>query len=653
MSFLYLKLASIIRSLLVVIFLVSSIYVSLAQTLTTTSKKAIRLYHEGRNHFALLEYEQAELKLKKAIGTDKNFLEAYMLLGDIYRTQNKNIYAVETYKTAIEINPDKYPEVFYFYGILCFEMQQYQLCIEQLEQFKNYNIINEARQREADYYLASARFAQRSLKNPVPFQPINLGTNINSANDEFINAVSTDELKIYITAEEAVQGLVGVSDRFFISYRDDLNSAWQPIALLPPPLNSEDTQGALSLTHDGRYLLFAGCQWSDGYGSCDIYAVKTVGKNIGKPQNLGHTLNSTAWDSQPCLAPDGRTLYFSSTRKGGYGKSDIWRSYLQDNGEWSTPENLGETINTYGSEMSPYIHADGKTLYFSSDRHPGMGGMDLFVAKMDSAGNWEKPVNLGYPINTSGDEINIIVNARGDKAYISARLPEGNGGFDIYEFEVYPEIRPKPSTYVKGIVVDAKTNNPLLSYFTLTEINAGKDIITSFSDEKTGEFLLCLPINRDYALNVSREGYLFHSEHFSLTDYKEVFEPYLLNIALNPIIPGEVTIMRNIFFDSGKANLKDESLAELNKLYEFLIQNPSIAVEISGHTDDVGSEDYNMTLSDQRAQAVTDFLVAKGIDSNRLQHKGYGFTKPLTTNQTQEGRAKNRRTEIKVIEMPK
>jgi outer membrane protein OmpA-like peptidoglycan-associated protein len=423
--------------------------------------------------------------------------------------------------------------------------------------------------------------------------------------------------------------------------------------LLPPPLNSEDTQGALSLTHDGRYLLFAGCQWSDGYGSCDIYAVKTVGKNIGKPQNLGHTLNSTAWDSQPCLAPDGRTLYFSSTRKGGYGKSDIWRSYLQDNGEWSTPENLGETINTYGSEMSPYIHADGKTLYFSSDRHPGMGGMDLFVAKMDSAGNWEKPVNLGYPINTSGDEINIIVNARGDKAYISARLPEGNGGFDIYEFEVYPEIRPKPSTYVKGIVVDAKTNNPLLSYFTLTEINAGKDIITSFSDEKTGEFLLCLPINRDYALNVSREGYLFHSEHFSLTDYKEVFEPYLLNIALNPIIPGEVTIMRNIFFDSGKANLKDESLAELNKLYEFLIQNPSIAVEISGHTDDVGSEDYNMTLSDQRAQAVTDFLVAKGIDSNRLQHKGYGFTKPLTTNQTQEGRAKNRRTEIKVIEMPK
>ena len=146
---------------------------------------------------------------------------------------------------------------------------------------------------------------------------------------------------------------------------------------------------------------------------------------------------------------------------------------------------------------------------------------------------------------------------------------------------------------------------------------------------------------------------MFYSEHFSLTDYKGVFEPYLLNIALNPIIPGEVTIMRNIFFDSCKANLKDESLAELNKLYEFLIQNPSIAVEISGHTDDVGSEDYNMTLSDQRAQAVTDFLVAKGIDSNRLQHKGYGFTKPLTTNQTQEGRAKNRRTEIKVIEMPK
>lgn len=624
---------------------------SIAQPLSTTSKKAIRLYDEGRTQFGLFEYDRAKISLEKAISADENFLEAYMLLGDIHRTLKENQEAARIYDKVISIDSQKYPEVYYFSGLISFDLRQYARCIEMLELFLSLDRKNAARVKEAEFFIKSSQFAIRAMSNPVAFQPVNLGENINTADDEFINAISPDELHLYFTGRDPNQSATRLSDRFFYTYRPHADSAWPPSKLVPPPLNTKGNQGALSLTQDGKYLLFAGCQWPDGYGSCDIYAAKISDRQAGEPQNLGNPLNSSAWDSQPSLAPDGRTLYFASTRQGGAGKSDIWKSYLLNNGEWSVPENLPEKINTYGSEMAPYIHPDGKTLYFSSDRHPGMGGIDLFVARLNDNGTWSDPVNLGFPINTAGDEINIVVNAKGDFAYISAKLPGGEGGYDIYQFELHPEIRPEPSTYIKGVVTDAKTGKKLSAGFSLISLNTGAEVVQSFSDEKTGEFLLCLPTNLDYALNVSKEGYLFHSEHFSLSGYNDVAQPFLLDIALNPILPGEISVMRNIFFDTGKADLKSESVAELEKVFQFLVQNPSIKVEISGHTDNVGTEVYNLNLSTLRAKAVVDYLTGQGIDGERLQYKGYGFSQSITSNETDEGKATNRRTEIKIIEV--
>ncbi len=624
---------------------------SIAQPLSTNSKKAIRFYEEGKTQFGLLEYTSAKVSLEKAVSADENFLEAYMLLGDIHRTLKEYREAAQIYDKVISINAQKYPEVYYFSGLISFELQHYPLCIERLNRFLEIDRKNAARIREAEFFIASSHFAIQAISNPVAFQPVNLGKNINTADDEFINAISPDELYLYFTGRDPNQSASQSSDRFFYTGRDNENSAWPASKPVPPPLNTMNNQGALSLTHDGKYLLFAGCQWPGGYGSCDIYAARIINEQFGEPLNLGNPVNSSAWDSQPSLAPDGRTLYFSSTRQGGLGKSDIWKSYLKDDGEWSAPENLGFKINTVGSEMAPYLHPDGRTLYFSSDRHPGMGGIDLFMSKMDENGEWSDPVNLGYPINTPGDEINIIVNARGDAAYISAKLPEGTGGYDIYQFELHPAIRPESSSYIKGVVADAKTGKKLSAGFLLINLITGLEVVQSFSDEKTGEFLLCLPTSRDYALNVSKEGYLFHSEHFSLSGYNEISKPFLLDIALNPILPGEISIMRNTFFDTGKTDLKEESLVELGMILQFLNQNPSIKVEISGHTDNVGTESYNLNLSEQRAKAVVDYLRGQGIDAGRLQHKGYGYNQPVTSNETEEGRATNRRTEIKILEV--
>ncbi|MBE0638492.1 MAG: PD40 domain-containing protein [Bacteroidales bacterium] len=621
------------------------------QTLSTDSKRAVKFYEEGRKEFGLQHFEVAKQALKKAISADDQFLEAYMLMGDVLKSLDETQAAIDVYEKVIQINPEKYPEVFYFSGLLHFGLQQYDQSVEKLNHFLSVDKKNALRVREAEFYLACSIFAQNAIINPVPFDPQNLGENINTVSDEFINAVSSDELHLYFTGRDPESSQTHASDRFFRAFRESDSVEWSPSKLVAPPLNTKDNQGALSITPDGRYLLFTGCQWSEGYGSCDIYASKIMAGKFSEPQNLGSPVNSSTWDSQPSLGSDGRTLYFASKRTGGFGKSDIWKSSLQEDGSWSIPENLGEVINTPGSEMAPFIHPDGKTLYFSSDRHVGMGGIDLFVTRLDPTGNWSVPENLGYPVNTPGDEINILVNAPGNKAYISAKLTAGLGGFDIYEFELHEPIRPEPSTYIKGVISDSKTEMPLSANFVLIHIQTGEEMIRSFSDEKTGEFLLCIPTKHDYALNVAKEGYLFFSENFSLTGFNTIFEPFLMDISLRPIVPGETTILKNIFFDSGKTDLKIESIGELRKLKEFLEHNLSVSIEISGHTDNIGGEKYNLDLSNERAKSVVDFLVKNGIAGKRLQFRGYGFSNPIADNETEEGRAANRRTEIKIIEI--
>jgi outer membrane protein OmpA-like peptidoglycan-associated protein len=310
---------------------------------------------------------------------------------------------------------------------------------------------------------------------------------------------------------------------------------------------------------------------------------------------------------------------------------------------------MSDTINTPGREETPFIAADNETFYFCSDGHPGMGGTDIFISRRLPNGRWGIPKNLGYPINTNQDETGLIVNPDGKTAYFASDRKGGYGGLDLYQFTLYDSIRPVTVTYMKGIVEDAKTHQPLSASFNLTDLQTGRTIMRSSSAKEDGSFLVCLPVNKNIALNVSKNGYLFYSENFSLQDMPaDAIHPFLKNIPLQPIDTGAIIVLKNIFFETNKYDLKKESQVELDKLVMFLKNNPAIKVEISGHTDNVGTHTSNQVLSENRAKSVTDYLIAHTIPAERLTSRGYAETHPIATNDTPEGRSQNRRTEMKI-----
>jgi hypothetical protein len=324
-------------------------------------------------------------------------------------------------------------------------------------------------------------------------------------------------------------------------------------------------------------------------------------------------------------------------------------SKLDINGKWSTPVNLGDKINTPGFESSPFIHHDNQTLYFSSNYHLGMGGFDLFYSRRDKEGKWQAASNLGSPINTQRDEIGLIINAKGNMAFYASDISSTTGK-DIYQFELYEEARPIEVSYMKGKVYNGRTRQALKANFELYDLADGALVTSSFSDFRNGEFLICIPTDRNYMLNVSREGYLFYSENFSLEGVFHLDEPFKKNIPLKEILVGKSIVLRNVFFETDDFQLKPESKTELDKVVTLLRNNPELRVEISGHTDNQGGEEYNQELSEKRAASVVEYLIAEGIEDDRLVAKGYGFNVPIDTNETAEGRANNRRTELKVIE---
>ena len=349
-----------------------------------------------------------------------------------------------------------------------------------------------------------------------------------------------------------------------------------------------------------------------------------------------------------CAASDGKTLYFASNRPGGQGGSDLWKTELSESGTWSSPVNLGPRINTPGDENSPFLHPDGKTLYFASNGHPGLGGRDLFVCRMDENGQWGVPQNLGFPINTFGDEATLSVNAQGDTAYFSSDNLGGFGKRDIYAFALHEKARPATVSFMEGHVTDFKKRKPVPARFELISLETGLVRIESSASTEDGRFLVCLPTDEEFALNISAPGYLFYSEHIAL-DSRFKQEPMRKEIRLHPIESGASVILENIFYAVEQYRLEEKSIAELDKVYRFLLQHPSVRIEVGGHTDDSGPAAFNKELSQKRAQAVADYLIGRGIEASRIEAKGYGFDHPIGDNRTEEGRTKNRRTELKIL----
>ncbi len=606
---------------------------------------AQKSYLQANKYIGDKAYSMAITELKKAVAEDNKFAAAFQQLGDLYRRLGDFSNAVINYRKVIEIDAD-------FHNLTYFGLGESELntgdYANALLHFRKYasspGLSDESKIRTAKY-IADCVFSLEAIKKSVSFKPVNLGAGINSNQDEYLPVITADESKIIFTRKTSN------NEDFFTSVKNQ--DKWSAAKALSANINTfEFNEGAQCISPDGNYLFFTGCNRPDGLGRCDIYISKWEGTEWSRPFNLGAPINTPGWESQPSISADGRTLYFVSTRNGGRGGYDLWKSDLMAEGAWSTPVNLGPDINTPYDEQSPFIHPDDQTLYFSSNGWPGLGSKDLFITHKKNPGDakstWEKPQNLGYPINTFGEESGLSISSNGHLAFFASDKQGGSGGFDIYSFEMPDNLRPKSVTYVKGIVADKSSKQRLEAKIQIINLQTGKFAFDDFTDAVSGEFLATMTPGNSFALNVSKPGYLFYSQNFT-PGLNEALKPYLIEVHLQKIEVGGMVVLNNIFFDTNKYELLPESKAELGQLISFLKDNPGVSIEIAGHTDNVGDDKSNQILSENRAKTVYDYLIQNKVPSGKLSFKGYGEGSPVADNTTEENRKNNRRTEFKII----
>jgi len=476
-------------------------------------------------------------------------------------------------------------------------------------------------------------------KNKEILAPANL-SEVNSAFSDFAPYVSAAGDKLYFSSNRK-----GNQEDFYISEFTEMK--WHKPYPLGPPINTNANEGSMAISADGNLIVFTACGRTDSYGGCDLFMSERVVGGWSEPRNLGRYVNSSSWDGHPSISADGKWLYFSSDRYGGFGSRDIWRSPRRE-GTWGKPENLGYPINNARDQACPIIHHDGVTLYFSSAGHGGLGMLDIFKAEMDSTGKWGEPVNLGPPVNTPGSDNFFSIPAKGDLIYFSSDRQGGYGGYDVYWLPLSEALRPKIVATLSGTVADKVTGKPLLADITVENIMTGEVLATPKTNPETGEFFLVLPAGETYGISVSAEGYVFSSERYNVP-VEEGYQELKVNFELTRVKVGESIEIRNIFFDFNSDSLKPESKSELQRALKLLTEYPNMHIEIEGHADSVGTEAYNLRLSQRRAMAVLRWLVDHGIATKRLKAVGYGESLPATDNVSEDGRQLNRRTEFKII----
>jgi len=620
-----------------------------SQNFHTSSNKALKIYNEGVKAYEYLYLSQAEENFKEAIAIDKNFYEAYIMLGDLMAKQKRFTEASTNYKKAVKLDSLFFKPVFFTLASAEMMSGDYQNALMHFEVYLAQKDMSAKNRIVAEKNTRNCRFAINAMKNPVPFNPESVGNMINTKDDEYWPSITADGKTMMFTRQRVSAERANNTEDFYISINS--SDSWSKAYNAGYPLNTSLNEGAQSLSSDGNYMFFAACERPDGMGSCDIYYSSFNNRNWSVPVNLKSPVNSPSWESQPSISADGRSLFFSSSRPGGSGGKDLWLSRLNERNVWTKPVNLGDVINTDGDEMSPFIHFDGRTLYFASEGRAGMGGFDIYYTRMKEDSTWSEPQNLGYPINTYNDEMGLVIESNGQKAYFSSTRNKSDGK-DIFSFYLYESARPNPVSYLKGKVYDKETGKLLKADFELINLSSGIVTEKSSTDE-TGSFLVCLPSGFNYGINVSKKGYLFYSENFMFEGLHTVVEPYIKKITLNPLKVGEMMQLANVFYEIDSWQIKNESLSELSNLADLLSENKNLIVEIGGFTDSTGSSEYNLSLSEKRAVSVVNYLISKGISSDCLKYKGYGNSRPIGDNITVEGRKLNRRTEAKIIGIKK
>lgn len=621
-------------------------------TFKTATPDIKESYYEGLKSNKKGDYNQSVKIFSKLLRKEPRFIDARIQFAAALEELKSIDDAVVEYKNVLKIDTMYEPRVLKALGRVLKAQKKYEEAAFYYTRFAVRYKGAASSIEDARLEAASCKLLDQSTRHPWDIKLENLGSGVNTSAQEYLPCLFLDGKSLVFT--RVVRG----QEDFYISKLKD-DGSWGTATPITE-LNTSNNEGAETISADGKTIVFVACDYEKSYGTCDLYISYFKKGKWTASENMGAQINSSAWDTQPSLSADGQTLYFTSNRTGGFGESDIWVSQKSKDGKWQKPVPLPTPINDAYKSESPFIHPDGKSLYFRSNVKSGMGGFDLYKSDLREDGTWTEPLNLGAPINSTKDEGSLIVSPDGKYGYYASDMqnssenqaqPISFGGHDIYRFEMPKALRPLPVSYVKATVVDAETNKPLVAEVELQNLSKNGKNLTLSSDED-GSLLVCIPSGKSYAFNVSKIGYAFFSQNFKL-DTAKYTEPFILEIKLQKLnevdkIGRKPVVLNNIFFDSGASTLREESNFELEKLFQLLNQSPSLKIQINGHTDNVGSASDNLILSTNRAKSVYDFLIKKGIEASRLSYKGFGETKPLVQNTDDISRQSNRRTEFEI-----
>ena len=509
---------------------------------------------------------------------------------------------------------------------------------------------NQVMYKELKAKIKQCEYGKQMVHDSLNVEIKNLGPLVNTKYSEYVPVVNADETIMYFTSRRSstTNGKQDIDNKYFedVYVSNFENGEWKEPKNIGSPINGNDHDACIGISPDGQKL-FVYRSKSASATSGNILMSSLDGLIWNKPKKLGSNINSRkGWESSACLTPDGKRLYFSSDRPGGKGGLDIYFAELNSEGEWAEPINAGSPINTPDNEDAPFMHFDGKTLFFSSDGHKTIGGYDIFTSTyLPDSSKWSFPQNLGYPVNTSDDDSYFVYSADGSKGYFSAHRKDSYGERDLYVVKRHTS---DPNMIVMaGRILNKETSEPIYSTITVTNLESHKVIGVYNSNKLSGKYVLALNFDVNHSIEIESEGYVFNSENVNVS--KNVFKlQHNQDFYLEKAKAGAKITLNNIFFEFDKSVLKPESMVELDNVYELLSTNPNWQTEISGHTDSIDSQEYNMKLSKSRALEVVNYLIDKGIDPKAVIPVGYGKTKPIATNVTEEGRAQNRRTEFTI-----
>lgn len=623
-----------------------------AVTLVPAQDKEVKkLVMAGQNAY---EADNIEDALQAFLGADKlkpGDPHVTYMTGVCYHKLDQPLKALPFLESSYKAG-NQTAGLFFYLGISYHRGHKFAEAIQMLEKFLNdFRNTPEEMEEEAKVTLNYSRNGLELMKNPVKVKIKNLGPGVNSEYPEYVPAISADETVLLFTSRRnnSTGGQIGPDGMYFediyMSVRKD--TVWSKAEKLGTAINTPSHDGCVGISPDGQEMFLYKVPKGMHYG--DLYVSELQGDSWSAPKNMGSGINSRAWEPSGSISPDERTFFFTSNRDGGYGGTDIYMSRKLPSGEWGPAMRLGPEINTPYDDNAPFIQADGKTLYFSSKGHTSMGGYDIFTCVVDPETGkiLELPKNVGYPINTAEDDIFFVWSADNKRAYFSSERDRGYGEKDLYVLE--REEARAALVMLKGTVRSCDGHKPVGATIAVTDHSGGQQIGVYNSNSSSGKYTVILPAGKNYGIAVESPGYLFYSKNIDiplLKDYVEIND----SVCLEKIKIGTHIVLRNVFFDVDKATLRPESESELERLAEILQKNPTIKIQIDGHTDSDGNDDHNLKLSDARAHAVVEYLVSKkGISQERLGWKGYGETQPIAPNDTPANKQLNRRTEFSIV----